>query len=189
MNKTKKNKAAAFRYMPTVEALRAQAIAHQKYLVNQLQHTFRRSWGMPIVNFTVTKPPAAGRAGFPRVGYRMELAQANDRVSIKAPATLVVSQGGPLNIQITVTGGLYYPIGIWFKKGPDDFGPNVDPNSNFPPDYQYHSGPNLNFTDAYLGYGDQYYFGLVIQNRVTGQLASIDPGIQHINDNVPSIAQ
>jgi hypothetical protein len=181
MNKKKKRKAAAVRGRPSVEARRAQTIARQEYLVGQLKQTFKASRGMPIAKFTISRFPAAGRAAFSRAGYRMEVVNSNGRLSLIDSTTLGVSEGGPVNIQFTVAGGPFRPIGIWFKSVEGGFGPNVDPDSNFPAEYQYHSGQNLNFTDAYLGDGDIYEFGLVIQSTVTHQLAIIDPGIQHIN--------
>ena len=160
----------------------------QKYLVKQLQHVAKTASGTPNVVFTVTGFHAIGEAGSPKTRFHMALAQPNDRVSLFPavnPTTLKVRQGGPVNIRFTIRGNggadLYVPIGITFNLNPKNPGPGANPDKNFPSEYLSQSGANLNFTDAYLGYGDLYDFCVVIRRQADRRLGIIDPGIQHIN--------
>jgi hypothetical protein len=180
-----------------IERVRAEALKLEDYLVKRLQHVVSTVPETPEITFNVTDFHAIGEPGGSKTVFGMTLTNdGGGRVSLsppKNPTTIVVNFGDALNIRFTVNGigaaNQCVPIAASFRLDPKNTGAKPDPDENFPQGNQIPSGVSLDFTDRGMGDGTLFEFKMIIRRSSDRSLGVIDPGIQHINGNIASIAQ
>jgi hypothetical protein len=179
-----------------IEKVRAEALKLEDYLVKRLQHVVSTVPETPEIIFNVTEFHAIGEPGNLKTKFYMTLTNdGGHRVSLSPPnnpTTILVHDGKALNIRFTINGigaaNQCVPLVSSFRLDPKNTGPKTDPDDNFPPGNQIPSKVSLDFTDRYMDYRTLFEFKMIIRRQSDRSLGVIDPGIQHINGKVATIA-